>query len=186
MPRANIDTKHRGPNYKARTPCLGIGQDERVMGGMKSLVRLADFTEAFGPHAGVLPDGLVLGSNRSDWPEVIRAVSRVGWTASWNPEGGIVELGELENQYRQHASFEVGPIPNVQVNFFLGDEVLFDIDLRELVDQVALDAVCKVVALLGVSLGKPVAISHEGDFDDVVLRYEPDLEEFTMVGAPMP
>lgn len=46
------------------------------------------------------------------------------------------------------------------MNFFVSDEVLFDIDLREIVDHVALDAIYEVVALLGASLGKPVTVSH--------------------------
>ncbi len=77
-------------------------------------------------------------------------------------------------------------MPNVQVNFFLGDEVLFDVDLRELEDQSALDALCEVLVLLGRSLRKPVTLSHEGNFDDVVIRYEPGIDEFTLIPIPIP
>ena len=94
-------------------------------------------------------------------------------------------VGDINEPDRLDASFTVHPIPTVRVDFFLSDEVLFDIDRRELVDQVALDAICEVVARLGASLGKPVTISYEGNFDDVVLRYEPRVDEFTMRTALM-
>jgi hypothetical protein len=71
----------------------------------------------------------------------------------------------------------------VQVNFFLSDDVLFDVDLRKVEDQVALDAVCELVAVLGRSPERPVTISHEGNFDDVVVRYEPGTDKFTLSPA---
>ncbi|HEY9291386.1 MAG TPA: hypothetical protein VIP98_08930 [Microlunatus sp.] len=152
---------------------------------MKSAVRLSDFSELFGDLDGHLPDGQVLGSNWSDWPEVIRLISRSGWTGTWFSDGAPVAVGDINEPDRLDASFTVHPIPTVRVDFFLSDEVLFDIDRRELVDQVALDAICEVVARLGASLGKPVTISYEGNFDDVVLRYEPRVDEFTMRTALM-
>ncbi|GAA1527497.1 hypothetical protein BJ978_001435 [Agromyces terreus] len=154
---------------------------------MKSVVSLADFKAAFGgDFAGPLPDGQVLGSSQSDWPAVMRAIARTGWNVAWNRDGGNVEFGQLHDPDRRHDSFAVRPMPNVQVNFFLGDEVLFDVDLRELEDQSALDALCEVLVLLGRSLRKPVTLSHEGNFDDVVIRYEPGIDEFTLIPIPIP
>ncbi|KQX07704.1 MULTISPECIES: hypothetical protein [unclassified Leifsonia] len=151
------------------------------MGNVKSVLSLADFKAAFGDLALALPDGQVLGSSQSDWPAVVQAIGRTGWSVAWSHDGGAVELGQLHDPDRRLDSFAVRPIPTVRVNFFLGDEVLFDVDLRELQDQVALDAVCEVFALLGRSLGKPVTLSHEGDFDDVVIRYEPGTDDFTLI-----
>lgn len=155
------------------------------MGNVKSAFPLADFEAAFGDLALALPDGQVLGSSQSDWPAVVRAIARTGWSVAWSHDGRNVELGQLDDPDRRHDSFAVRPIPTVRVNFFLGDEVLFDVDLRELKDQIALDAVCDVFALLGRTLGKPVTLSHEGDFDDVVIRYEPDTDKFTLIPTPI-
>jgi hypothetical protein len=152
---------------------------------VKTVIPLDIFKAAFGVLACPLPDGQVLGSSQSDWPEVVRAIARSGWTATWNPDRRSLELGDLYDSDRRHQSFAVRPTPAIRVNFFVQDEVLFDIDLRELEEQVALDAVCEVVALLGRSLGKPVTLSHEGNFDDVVVRYEPDIDEFTITPTPI-
>lgn len=155
------------------------------MGSMKSPVRLTDLSELFGELDGHLPDGEVLGSNWSDWPEVMRLLALSGWTGTWLSDGAPLEVGDIDEPDRRDASFTVHPIPTVRVNFFLSDEVLFDIDRRELVDQVALDAICEVVARLGASLRKPVTISYEGNFDNVFLRYEPSVDEFTIRAMPM-
>lgn len=69
----------------------------------------------------------------------------------------------------------------VQVNFFPGgEEILFDIDLREITSQEALDALASVISQLGCALDLPVALSSEGDFEDVVIRYDPTSGEFSL------
>jgi len=147
---------------------------------LDGVIPLADFKAAFGDLAAPLPDGQVVGSNGSDWPEVLKALEQRGWSAKGNQDGAPIEPGDLRDPDRSGASFAVRPTLVVQVNFFLDDEVVFDIDLREVEDQVALDAVYELVAVLGKSLQRPVTISHEGSFDDVVVRYEPGTDQFTL------
>lgn len=53
---------------------------------------------------------------------------------------------------------------------------MFDIDLREFTSQDALGA---VIAQLGSTLDLQVVLYSEGDFDDVVVSYNPVAREFS-------
>ena len=68
----------------------------------------------------------------------------------------------------------------MRLNFFAGPEILFDVDLRELVSEKAVGRVLDVIAGIGVACAKPVILSSEGDRDDVVIRYDPSTRRFTV------
>lgn len=142
---------------------------------------LADFIAAFGDDPGVLPDGLVLGSCRQDWQRVLQVIDDNGWDATWGDNGESVVSGDFDDPSRSSLSFALRPMSTVQVNFFPGgEEILFDIDLREITSQEALDALASVISQLGCALDLPVALSSEGDFEDVVIRYDPTSGEFSL------
>ena len=56
------------------------------------------------------------------------------------------------------------PIRGMAVNFwpYSADEILFDIDIREIHGQERLDALCAFLRAIGRRLGKPVLMSEEG------------------------
>lgn len=145
---------------------------------------LAEFRSAFGDDQGVLPDGLVPQSVREDWSSVLRLAADQGWAASWIDDGSAVTTSDLLEKSRDMETFALRPIPGVQINCFTGDEVRFDIDLREYTSQVALDVLCDVIARLGSALGKPVILFREGGFDDEVVRFDPDSGQFALRGRP--
>lgn len=133
---------------------------------------LADFRSFFGDDSGILPDGLILHSVRADWSSVIRVASDQGWAAHWNEDGSPVRESDLRDESRDLQTFALRPIPGVQINCFFGDEIRFDIDLREYTSQAALDVLLDVVARLGSALNKPVIIFLEGGFDNEVVRFD--------------
>lgn len=144
-------------------------------------ILLADFIAAFGDSPGVLPDGTVVGSSRADWARVFALITDEGWAVAWHSDKRGVAMSDLLDSSRDHDSFALRPIPGVQINWFLGyGEVVFDIDLREYTNQDALDALLRVIALLGSALDRPVALSSEGDPDDVVAHFDPNSDEFTL------
>lgn len=127
----------------------------------------------------MLPDGLVVGSGRGDWPRIVPVIEESGWDAAWNDDGQKLAIGDLDNPSQERGSFALRPMSSVQINFFPdSEEILFDIDLREFTSQDALDALSAVIAGLGSALGLPVVLSSEGDYDDVVVRYDPSAGEF--------
>jgi hypothetical protein len=147
---------------------------------VSSLLRLADFRAAFGENAGVLPDGRVLESVRAEWSSVLGLAAAQEWSLNWSADGRKVAASDLGVESRDAQSFALRPVSGVQINWFLGDEIVFDIDLREYTDQAALDALCDVIARLGSALDKPVVLSAEGDWDDEVIRFEPDSGQFAL------
>lgn len=143
---------------------------------------LVDFIAAFGDDPGVLPDGLVLGSGRADWLRIVPVIEENGWDATWNDNGQTITIGDLDNTSQKRGSFALRPTASVQINFFPdSEEILFDIDLREFASQHAVDALSAVIAKLGSALGLPVVLSSEGDYDNVVVRYDPTAGEFSRV-----
>ena len=86
--------------------------------------------------------------------------------------GGRVQESQLADPETDGAVFAVHPVPSVRLNFFAGPEVLFDIDLREIVTDHALTNVFAVLTRLGTACGTPVYLSSEGDWNDVIVKYE--------------
>jgi hypothetical protein len=136
------------------------------MAAMADTVRIAEFIDAFGEDPGVLPDGSVRDSTHADWQLVLDALHAVGWPMAVIDSQASPVPREVSTLLAadELPSFFACPITGVKLNFFCSREgpVLFDIDLREIVSQEALDALCEAIRLIGRSTGRNVALSHEG------------------------
>jgi hypothetical protein len=150
--------------------------------GVDAAPSLADFQAAFrtATGAGVLPDGEVLGSSREDWPAVLAVLEGLGASAIWSDGTAEATASSLLDPMRDGGVLAVWPLPGMRLNFFAGPEVLFDVDLRELVSEEALGRLLDVIAGIGVACAKPVVLSSEGDRNDIVIRYDPLKRMFTV------
>ena len=148
-----------------------------------SALHLEQLRAAFGSEAGVLPDAWVIDSSEEDWPNLLTAFARAGWPHRWNSTGRTPLLGELDDPEYLGQSIAVWPTPGVQLNFFVEDNVVFDLDLRELQDQAAVDALCEAIDFIGTALGKSVEISEEGDRASVVVKFDHRTRRFALQSA---
>ena len=143
----------------------------------------AIFVGAFGAQPGVFPDVTVVQSSPSDWPRVLKVIEEAGWRAAWTSNGRTVEVADMANERYLHESFAVRLTNRVTVNFFFDvGEITFDFDLRELVDQAAVDALCSLVVTLGNALNRQVEISPEGQTEARVVQYLPQGHRFVVRG----
>lgn len=143
-------------------------------------IRVDDFLRAFGEDPGVLPDGEVRGSTEADWQPVLDALHAAGWQVAFSSENSLMPRdASTLLAIGENRTFFACPLPGVQLNFFPGSAVAFDIDLREIVDQESLDAVCQAIRLLGLATGKSVNLVHEGS-DVVVLAFDPSNGAFDL------
>lgn len=139
----------------------------------------ARFRDAFGADPGVLPDGEVLGSEEHDWDAVFTMLHDSGWKLTTSD--GHSPLPPNRHGLAEGESFAVWPADAVRVNFFPGpDAVIFDVDLRELVDQAAVDGLAGVIRKLGMTLRRDVVIRQEGAGDPPVLRYTTATDQFSL------
>lgn len=146
---------------------------------MTAELRADDFHAAFGPDAGVLPDGWIEESNAEDWPVVLAAITGDRAIAIWASDRAPVKERDLRERAALNETFSVVLSPGVQLNFFAGPEVLFDIDLRELQNQAAVDALGRFMAHLGTACRKPVVLAPEGEVEACV-RFDPEAGTFTV------
>lgn len=153
---------------------MADGQDMGV-----SDLRWDDVREWFDPEEnGVLPDVTVPGTDVGDWQAVLDLVRSKGWAYEYSEDGRVGRVPTAEVMIGRLADasvvFKVWPVAGVQVNFFplSADEVLLDVDLRELQGQARLDALCAMLRAIGRRLAKPVQLSPEGDARPV-LGYQP-------------
>ncbi len=70
----------------------------------------------------------------------------------------------------------------IQINVFANSEesILFDFDLREMLDQVAADDLADFVRRTGQATGRQVSLSLEGNFDAVFGTYDPASDTFAL------
>lgn len=137
------------------------------------------FHAAFGDDPGVLPDGEVLESAEHDWDEVFAMLHRSGWKLTTSD--GHSPLPPNRHGLAEFESFAVWPVDGVRVNFFPGpDAVIFDFDLRELVNQARVDAVVHVMRKLGTTLGRDVVIRDEGSSGAPAIRYTTATDQFLL------
>lgn len=145
---------------------------------------LKDFLAAFGDKPMILPDCQVVDSDRADRGRILRAFSRAGWIPTWSGNSAdAVEASWLQDPSWDGNAFSVQPIPGLRIKFFSGPEVLFDLDLRELTSEGALQAVYDVIARVGLATGKHITVSQEGTWDDVVVAYDPKTASFSWASA---
>lgn len=137
----------------------------------------ARFREAFGDDPLVLPDGEVVGSTGHDWDAVFEMLHLTGWKLTTSD--GHSPLPPNARDLAEAESFAVWPVDGVRVNFFPGpDAVIFDIDLREIVDQASADGVARVMRMLGTTLHRDVVIREEGWSDPPIVRYTTATDQF--------
>lgn len=139
----------------------------------------ARFREAFGDDPGVLPDGEVLGSAEHDWDAVFTMLHQSGWKLTTSD--GHSPLPSNRHGLAELESFAVWPVDGIRINFFPGpDAVIFDVVLRELVDQASVDGLARVMRKLGTTLRRDVVIREEGAGGAPVLRYTTEADKFSL------
>ncbi len=137
------------------------------------------FHRAFGDDPGVLPDGEVLGSAEPDWDAVFAMLHRSCWRVTTSD--GHSPLPSNRHGLAEFESFAVWPVDGVRVNFFPGpDAVIFDVDLRELVNQATVDGIAHVMRKLGTTLRRDVVIRDEGSSGAPVIRYTTATDQFSL------
>lgn len=143
--------------------------------GMGEL-RWNDAREWMDPEMGndmPLHDGCVVGVVPGAWRAVAGLVRAQGWRfQELEPDGG---------------TFHVWPAEGFMVNFFdVDDEVVFDIDTRELQGQERVDLLAAFLRDLGRAFGLPVALALEGldPLKKAYLQYEPAGDEFVFTASP--
>jgi hypothetical protein len=146
---------------------------------MRSDLDWRRFHAAFGDDPGVLPDGEVLESAEHDWDAVFAMLHRSGWRLTTSDGHSPLPLNR--HGLAEFESFAVWPVDGVRVNFFPGpDAVIFDFDLRELVDQARVDGIAHVMRKLGTTLRRDVVIRDEGSNGAPVIRYTTATDQFLL------
>ncbi|PZE35752.1 hypothetical protein [Curtobacterium sp. MCPF17_031] len=117
------------------------------------------FREADGLDPLALPDAEVVGSHEAD----VNTLRDALWSAPWVRVEERRE-GDEENEGEQYS---VWPTDGVQVNFFFswGAPIEFDFDLREMVDDEAVDGLVRLLRLVSSAVGKDVVARAEGQRD---------------------
>ncbi|MET9228355.1 hypothetical protein [Lentzea sp. NPDC003310] len=116
-----------------------------------------------------LHDGCVLGEVREAWRAIAELARARGWRTLGPESDG--------------ATYHVWPAEGFMVNFFeCHDEVVFDVDTRELQGQERLDLLAAFMRELGLEFGLSVALALEGldPSQNAYLRYEPTSDEFVV------
>lgn len=170
---------------RAQADRLSGGDDDRLcsrLACMTVLVHADEFRAAFGPDPGVLPDGRIEGSDASDWPLVIQTIKGDGLSATWIEDRSPVSDSDVRDRNRASETFAVRLPAGVQVNFFRGDDVVFDIDLREMISQSAVDAICAFIAHIGTACQKSVVLTPEGG-GPAAVRFDSTTGDFTLPSA---
>jgi hypothetical protein len=145
-----------------------------------------DVKDWFDPETyGTLPDVCVPETDVADWQATIDLVRSRGWAYEYTEDSKAVRLpGSVETMFARAATVSlrltVWPAQGMAINFwpYSADEILFDIDIREIQCQERLDALCAFLRSIGRRLGKPVLMSPEG-FDveaDSDFGYQVDVD----------
>jgi hypothetical protein len=148
------------------------------------MVRVADFIDAFGEDPGDLPDGVVLNSSHADWQPLLDALHAARWPMVLNGAESLPVPREVPTLLAtdEFRTFFVYPVSAVGMNFLCTREgpVRFDIDLREIVTQEALNGLCEAIRLIGLSTEKDVVVTHEGFSRAPVLTFDASTDRFAL------
>lgn len=134
---------------------------------MNTAITAAAFRQAFrqidGLEPMVLPDAEVIGSLEADMDTVRDALRSTRWVR-------VEERGEGD----EGEQCSVWPTDGVQVNFFFGwgAPIEFDFDLREMIDDEAVDGLIRLLRLVSSAVGKDVVVRAEGQRCAPVLRVD--------------
>ncbi|WP_411144609.1 hypothetical protein [Streptomyces sp. x-80] len=151
-----------------------------------------DVKEFFDPDLmGALPDVSVAGTSVEDWQAVFDLVRSRGWTWEYSAGGVVGPLPPAAVVLSRPAGAEtvdlrVWPVPGVLAIFrtMSADEIDFDVDLRELQGQAGVDTLCGFLCAIGRRLGKPVAMTAEGDYGNPVLGFDPAADCVVLLAEP--
>lgn len=137
---------------------------------------------------GALPDVRVAGASVEDWQAVFDLVRSSGWMWEYSAGGVVGPLPTAAEVLSRPADAEVAdlrvwPIPDVLAIFrpMSVDEIDFDVDLRQLQGQVGVDILCGFLSAIGRRLGKPVAMTAEGDDANPVLGFTPAADRVVLL-----
>ncbi|MFG2374420.1 hypothetical protein ACGFY9_23425 [Streptomyces sp. NPDC048504] len=152
-----------------------------------------DVRDFFDPELmGALPDVCVAGASVEDWQVVFDLVRSSGWTWEYSVGGVAGSLPSAAEVLSRPADAEtvdlqVWPVPDVLVIFrpMSGDEIDFDFDLHELQGQAGVDVLCDFLCTIGRRLGKPVAMTAEGDYGNPVLGFDPVIDRVVLLADPL-
>ncbi|WP_407918260.1 hypothetical protein [Kitasatospora sp. NE20-6] len=140
---------------------------------------------------GALPDVCVAGTSVEDWQAVFDLVRSNEWTWEYSVGGAAGPLPSAAEVLSRPADAEtvdlrVWPVPDVLAIFrpMSADEIDFDVDLRELQSQVGVDTLCGFLGAIGRRLGKPVAMTAEGDYGNPVLGFDPAADRVVLLADP--
>ncbi|WP_033281877.1 hypothetical protein [Streptomyces sp. NRRL F-525] len=153
-----------------------------------------DVRDFFDPELmGALPDVCVAGASVEDWQVVFDLVRSSGWTWEYSVGGVAGPLPSAAEVLSRPADAEtvdlrVWPVPDVLVIFrpMAVDEIDFDVDLHELRGQAGVDVLCGFLRTIGRRLGKPVAMTAEGDYGNPVLGFDPVIDRVVLLADPPP
>ncbi|SOB85185.1 hypothetical protein [Streptomyces sp. 1331.2] len=140
---------------------------------------------------GALPDVSVEGTSVDDWQAVFDLVRSSGWAWEYLEGRVAVPLPPAAEVLSRPAGAEtvnlqVWPVPGVLAIFrpMSAEEIDFDVDLRELQGQEGVDTLCRFLAAVGRRLGKPVAMTAEGDYGNPVLGFDPAADRVVLMADP--
>lgn len=129
---------------------------------------------------GALPDLSVAGTSVEDWQAVFDLIRSSGWAWEY-VEGGVAGALPLAAEVltrpadAETAALRVRPAPG---------EIDFDVDLRELQGQEGVDVLCRLLAVVGRRLGKPVVMTAGGDYGNPVLGFDPTADRVVLMADP--
>ncbi|MFE4517579.1 hypothetical protein ACFRMQ_25670 [Kitasatospora sp. NPDC056783] len=152
-----------------------------------------DVKDFFDPELmGALPDVSVAGTSVEDWQAVFDLVRSRGWTWEYSVGGvagplpSAAEVLLSRPADAETVALRAWPVPDVLVIFrpMSADEIDFDVDLRELQGQAGVDTLCGFLRAIGRRLGKPVAMTAEGDEGNPVLGFDPVADRVALLAEP--
>ncbi len=118
---------------------------------------------------GSLPDVAVRHTTQSDWQAVVDLVRSNGWAYEYSEDGRVLRMPSrveamVDRAAQANVILKVWPAPGLLAAFrpHEAEEILFDVDLREIQSQERLNALCSFLRAIGRRLGKPALMSPEG------------------------
>ena len=173
-------------------PLPGLGRPThgylQHYGVMAADLRWDEVRSLFDPDLmGALPDLGVPGTSTHDWQLLLDLVTSSGWRSEYAEGQVVTPLPRAETILSRPTgaecpSLRVWPTPRMLVIFRFSSptEIDFDVDLREIRGQEALDEFCGFVKTIGQRLGKPVLMDAEGGDPCVhpVLGYDVKADRF--------
>ncbi|MFI6014846.1 hypothetical protein ACIBAG_39780 [Streptomyces sp. NPDC051243] len=141
---------------------------------------------------GSLPDVRVPGVSVEDWQAVLDLVAEKGWKCRYSEGEVVLPVPRAQQVVARPADAEC---PNLRVwptadvlaifRFSAGDEIDFDVDLRELQGQERLDVFCGFLREIGRRLGKPVLMYPEGGHGHPVLGFDVEDDRVVLLAEPL-